>query len=210
VNILGVTDPDGDPVTITIDGVTQDEPLVGEGSGNFCPDARVHNGRLQLRAERAGSGNGRVYEVAFTATDGRGGSCSGTITVCVPHDRSPGQGCVDDGQEVDSFGPCPPPKGQAIGPNQGTAMDEAEGVQFGAASAGAGQAIFAYALPEDGFVTLEVFDVSGRLVATVERGRQARGVHEVTWDAGGAARGVYYARFQAAGVSLTRSVLLLR
>jgi hypothetical protein len=55
-----------------------------------------------------------------------------------------------------------------------------------------------------------VFDVSGRLVATVERRQQVKGVHEVTWDAVGAARGVYYARFQAAGMSLTRSVLILR
>jgi len=30
--IMGVTDPDGDAVTITVTGVTQDEPVKGAGS----------------------------------------------------------------------------------------------------------------------------------------------------------------------------------
>jgi hypothetical protein len=34
----GVTDPDGDPVTITISGITQDEPTHGLGTGGAGPD----------------------------------------------------------------------------------------------------------------------------------------------------------------------------
>jgi hypothetical protein len=37
-----------------------------------------------LRAERDVDGDGRVYRVSFTASDGLGGSCSGTTTVQVP------------------------------------------------------------------------------------------------------------------------------
>ena len=63
-------------------------------------DAVVAVASLLLRAERSGKGNGRVYEVAFTATDGAGGNCEGTVSVCVPHDRR--SSCVDDGQDFDS------------------------------------------------------------------------------------------------------------
>ncbi len=30
---------------------------------------------------------GRVYEISFTADDGNGGSCTGSVTVGVPHDK---------------------------------------------------------------------------------------------------------------------------
>lgn len=58
-----------------------------------------------VRAERAGSksvpGNGRIYHIAFTASDGLGGSCSGTVLVSVPHDQR-GAAAVDDGPLFDS------------------------------------------------------------------------------------------------------------
>jgi dipeptidyl aminopeptidase/acylaminoacyl peptidase len=81
VSLGGVTDPDGDTVTISATGVTSDEPV----NGDFVlgPDAN----QVRLRAERDGSGDGRVYTVAFEASDGKGGNCSGTATVTVPHSQ---------------------------------------------------------------------------------------------------------------------------
>jgi hypothetical protein len=103
--ITGVTDPEGDAVTLTITGVTQDEPVHEEGSGNTAPDASgVGTARVSLRAERAGGGNGRVYRVSFVARDARGASAQGSVLVCVPHDQS-GGACVDDGQQYDSTQP---------------------------------------------------------------------------------------------------------
>jgi hypothetical protein len=100
--ILGVTDPDGDPVTIRVDGVTQDEPTDGLGDGDTAPDATgVGASSAFLRSERSGTGNGRVYAIAFTAQDGRGGACQGIVNVCVPH--SPGRSCVNDGTSFDSL-----------------------------------------------------------------------------------------------------------
>ena len=59
-----------------------------------------------VRAERAGTprlpGDGRVYHIGFTATDAEGGTCSGTVPVCVPHDQRPGATCVDQGPLHDS------------------------------------------------------------------------------------------------------------
>jgi len=105
IEIMGVTDPDGDPVTITITGITQDEEVdaQGKGDGNTSPDGTgVGTDTASVRSERQGTGNGRVYEISFTATDPAGAECSGAVQVCVPHDQRPEHECIDDGQIYDS------------------------------------------------------------------------------------------------------------
>ena len=68
------------------------------GSGNFAPDAQgIGTSVVELRAERIGGGNGRVYHVNFTATDASGASCSGTVLVSVPVNQGPNGAAVDDG-----------------------------------------------------------------------------------------------------------------
>jgi hypothetical protein len=103
VGILGVTDPNvGDVVTITVTGVTQDEPVNGLGDGDTSPDAVLQGSKVLLRAERSGTGNGRVYTVHFTASDGTD-SCTGIVRVSVPRDRQ--VPVVDDGQGYSSLQP---------------------------------------------------------------------------------------------------------
>ncbi|MGB7934201.1 MAG: M64 family metallopeptidase [Gammaproteobacteria bacterium] len=92
INVLGVSDPDGDPVNITIDSIFQDEPVDALGVGSFVPDGQgLHTDTAHVRAERSGTkrvtGNGRIYHIGFTADDGQGGSCSGELAVAVPHDK---------------------------------------------------------------------------------------------------------------------------
>jgi hypothetical protein len=107
IDILGVTDPDGDPVTITITGITSDEPTAsdeGAGGAKHAPDAAgVGENIAQVRAERSGGGNGRVYEISFAASDGIGGECEGSVVICVPHDQGGDDcECIDDGQIYDA------------------------------------------------------------------------------------------------------------
>jgi len=86
--IAGVTDVDGDPITLVVNGITQDEPVNDEADGNTSPDATIGSGgAFKVRAERSGQGDGRVYRVAFTATDGQGGDCTGIGRIGVPHDQ---------------------------------------------------------------------------------------------------------------------------
>ena len=105
VGISGATDADGDTVTLTITGVTQDEPLNGLGDGDTSPDAEHvpgHADQVLLRAERSGPGDGRVYRLAFGGNDGRGGMCSATVNTTVV--KGQGQGAaVDSGLIVNSF-----------------------------------------------------------------------------------------------------------
>jgi len=99
VGIIGVSDSE-DNATISIDSITQDEPTNGLGDGDTAVDAVINaDGTVLLRAERSGSGNGRVYHIHFTASDLEG-SASGVVTVCVPHDRK--SIAVDGGQLYDS------------------------------------------------------------------------------------------------------------
>jgi len=106
VQIVNVADPNNDQVTISITGVTQDEPVNGQGDGDTAPDAVIQGNKVLLRAERAGEGNGRVYKINFTAMDSFGESCNGSVTVCVPHDKGKKTStCVDDGQHFNSLIP---------------------------------------------------------------------------------------------------------
>lgn len=91
IQILGVVDPDGDALLITITSIFQDEPVDTYGDGKFTPDGDgVGTDTAWVRAERAGTkkvpGNGRAYHITFTADDGRGGVCDGEVLVGVPHD----------------------------------------------------------------------------------------------------------------------------
>ncbi len=108
VTVADVTDPDGDPVAITIDAIRQDEP-VDDGS---CSGAGgIGTDHATVPVERSGQGDGRVYHFFFRAEDPSGGACTGDVTLCVPHDQGHGGGCGDGGPLFDSVGFCgvPPP-----------------------------------------------------------------------------------------------------
>ena len=108
VGITGVADDGacGMPLTLRITGVRQDEPVSGLTPSDPSPDAVIVSDAtadtVQLRRQRSGQGNGRVYTIAFTAHDGLA-SCTGTVKVEVPHSRN-GVAAADDGPLYDSTG----------------------------------------------------------------------------------------------------------
>lgn len=103
VAVAGVSDADNDDVSVEILGVTQDEQVDGLDDGDSTPDAVLSGDTVMIRAERSGTGNGRVYQVNFMAIDDQGGSCTGTVDLSVPHNRK--DNLVDDGQLYDSTQP---------------------------------------------------------------------------------------------------------
>ena len=81
ITISGVTDVDGNPITITIISIFQDERTNKLGDGDTDIDGGAAPGTAFVRAERSGTGNGRVYHITFSASDGNGGTCTGTVLV---------------------------------------------------------------------------------------------------------------------------------
>ncbi|MCB8982495.1 MAG: tandem-95 repeat protein [Ardenticatenaceae bacterium] len=104
VHILGVTDPDGDTLSLVVTAVFQDEPV---GQGKLAPDALgIGTAAPQIRAERDGHGDGRVYHLYFMAEDGLGGQCQGQVRVpIVPHDQAGDIDAIDGGPLYDSTQP---------------------------------------------------------------------------------------------------------
>lgn len=202
VTITGVLDPDGDPVAITVTAITQDEILNGIGDGNTCPDGAIVNGGAQVRSERSGTGNGRVYLVTFVAADDRGGSCEGTVKVVVAHDEGGAAGAVDDGQNYNSLGPC---KGR-IATEEEVALGT---LDLRLVSMRSGTAVLEYTLPADGEMSLNVYDVAGRKVGAVDGGLRTAGAHRVSFTPEGRGRGVYFYRLRTPAGTLTRSVVHL-
>ena len=73
----------------TVLSVTSNEPDNGKGDGNKEKDwVVVDNHHVKLRAERSGSGDGRIYTITITATDATGNRATQSIDVVVPHDHS--------------------------------------------------------------------------------------------------------------------------
>ncbi len=68
----------------------------------------------------------------------------------------------------------------------------------------------AFRLPVTSHVTLEVFDLTGRRIATLVDGSRHAGSHTVTWDASELASGVYLYRLQAGDYRQTRSMMLMK
>jgi len=71
-----------------------------DSNATITIDAIIHpDGTVLLRAERAGTGDGRVYHIHFTASDPEG-SASGVVAVTVPNQRQ--DAAVDGGELHDS------------------------------------------------------------------------------------------------------------
>ena len=73
--------------TWAVTGVSSNEPPNGTGDGDTEPDSTMAGHKVTLRAERAGTGSGRIYTVTVTAKDAAGNASTATTTVSVPHNR---------------------------------------------------------------------------------------------------------------------------
>lgn len=72
-----------------------------------------------------------------------------------------------------------------------------------------------YSIPSTGHVSLRVFDILGREVATLIDGDENEGTHYVSWGATGRSKdlvssGVYFYRLESDGMKKTRKMILLK
>jgi len=92
---------------VVIEKVTSDEIENGNGDGNTINDIVIAADcrSVQLRAEREGNGNGRVYTITFKVTDASGNVGRATAQVVVAH--NPGETPVNSGVHYTVNGTCP-------------------------------------------------------------------------------------------------------
>jgi hypothetical protein len=193
VGITGVVDPDGDAFSIQVTRVTQDEALLTDAHALACPDAALNGSNVYLRAEHAAGGDGRTYDVEFTATDRLGATSTGRVQVFAPHFVD--TPVAPDPTPFDALGPCPAPQ-----PRRGPLDTDT----------GSGALRVVYQLEESTPIHLAVYDVSGRLRATLAEGMSGAGAHEVRWDLGQLETGVYFVKLRARGPALVRRVVVMR
>jgi hypothetical protein len=70
--------------------------------------------------------------------------------------------------------------------------------------------VISYQLPQSGMITLKVYDILGREVASLVDEYQPEGRYEVEFDAEGLSSGVYLYRIKAGSFMETRKMILLR
>ena len=104
IDIASVFALDGSDASIVVTGIEQDEPVNGLGDGDTSPDGfGVGTDSPQVRRERSGLGDGRLYFISFDASDAtNSATCSGQVAVGVPHDQGQGSTPIDSGVRFDS------------------------------------------------------------------------------------------------------------
>jgi hypothetical protein len=94
--------------SVYITKVTSDEAENGNGSGNTLNDIVIAANckSVQLRAEREGGGDGRVYTIFFSVRDAAGNVGTASTKVVVPHSQN-GEGAIDSGPHYTVTSSCP-------------------------------------------------------------------------------------------------------
>ncbi|MBV9923746.1 MAG: DUF5011 domain-containing protein [Acidobacteria bacterium] len=109
--VTGVTDSCSTSLgvsSVVVQKITSDEIENGNGDGNTLNDIVIAPNckSFQLRAERDGSADGRVYTVTFAVKDASGNVGTQTVKIVVP--KNPGQTPVDSGAHYTVNGSCGP------------------------------------------------------------------------------------------------------
>ncbi|MCL4510227.1 MAG: T9SS type A sorting domain-containing protein [Bacteroidetes bacterium] len=70
--------------------------------------------------------------------------------------------------------------------------------------------VIEYQLPKDAHVSIRVYDILGREIATLVDGEHTAGYHEITFNGSRFASGVYFYRLTAPGVNQINKMLMIK
>ncbi len=177
------------------DGDTWDDIVI-------APDCQS----VQLRSERQGEANGRVYTVFIRAEDASGNSTTVACKIAVRHSIE--QLSVDDGVAAGYLvsGSCGAAPKIAFAPSvpSGFTLEQNFPNPFNPSTE------IRYSLMEETELRLSVLDHLGREVRVLAEGTAAAGTHAVTFDAGDFPSGIYFYRLESALGMATKKMMLMK
>jgi len=201
---------------VMITQVTSDEPedATGGGDGNTLNDIVIALDckSVQLRSERQGSGNGRVYMIHLSVSDGNGNSGAATCLVTIPKSQN-GNPAVDDGPSGyeancgapklagNNFTSETLPEGYALEQNHPNPFNPETEIRF--------------QFPEANHVVIRIFNTLGEEIRTLVDGQYEAGYHGVHWDGKDkngipVSSGIYLYQLEAVTFSQIRKMSLIR
>lgn len=173
-----------DLADVYIKSVSSDEPedVKGGGDGNTKDDIVIIEGctSVDLRAERQGKGNGRVYTITLSASDASGNETTAQFFVQVPHDKK--DTAVNDGAD----------NGYTVGSMCGEKSGIVQGIYVNDTSTEpelkaypnpfSHNAEIVFDLNEETFVQLSIYDISGRVLRTLNNRTLSKGMQRYSWN----------------------------
>jgi hypothetical protein len=198
------------PADAVITMATSDEAedAVGTGDGNTHDDIVIAADckSVDLRGERNGTGNGRVYRVFVSVTDGSGNTASAVFRVGIRRSNNGDEAVLDPTQySVTSSCATAGKPSIFVRDDHGSISIEAVNPNpFDASTT------ITYMLAKPGRTTLVVRDVSGKPVATLVDEELAAGTHTARLLSEGLPNGSYFITLECNGVTATHHVTLLR
>jgi hypothetical protein len=69
--------------------------------------------------------------------------------------------------------------------------------------------VISYSLPSAAQVTLDVYDLSGRLVETLVSETKGPGIHRASWNSNGRSAGLYFYRLRAGDFQSTKKMVVI-
>jgi hypothetical protein len=205
-----------DDVYISLVTSDEEEDAQGGGDGNTLDDMVISQDckSVQLRKERLGGSNGRVYTVTLASEDENGNIGTTTCKVTVPHTNKTvpaiedgilyTENCVCEGlsKKIEKdISILNTPQAYELSQNFPNPFNPTTTIQFG--------------LPEACDVTLYIYNVVGQLVRTLKNDFLDKGYYQVLWDAKDdngfkVSSGIYFYRLTAGSFTQVNKMILMK
>jgi len=204
---------------IVITKVTSDEPENGRDDGNTKDDIVIAEDfrSVNLRSERSGIGNGRVYTIHVAVKDDYGNLGTSALQVHVQLDYD--TPVVDDGSVYEVLGAdittaaalakSGVVESETIAANTieiPTAFDLKQNYPnpFNPTTT------IEFAIPEAGFYTLKIYNTLGQEFAELVNAQLEPGFYSLNFDASRLASGIYIYSLKGNNVNITKKMILVR
>jgi hypothetical protein len=197
---------------LLITSLSSDEEENGKGDGNTIDDmVLVDCQEVNLRKERSGNGNGRVYSINVAVTDNAGNTATATCYVTIPHNKK--EDAIDDGVAYSIEG-CAGNGAQRDYTDNNEKDNTLTPTDLHLAQNFPNpfnpSTLINYHIPEAGYVTLKVYDVIGNVVANLVSENKGQGSYSVSFDASNLPSGIYVYQLKVNSFIETKKMILMK